>query len=117
MLNDRLLAVRGRAANVYINLRIDPMPRPPANVCGSINHYTQISILWAALHLIDSERRILVSISQKPEDTIKWYAEAFSLNGWDTLPQFVPPHGESMHNCSVTRGWSVLIIAVQTLMR
>jgi hypothetical protein len=32
-------------------------------------------ILWAALHLIDSDRRILVSISQNPEDTIKWYAE------------------------------------------
>jgi hypothetical protein len=91
MLNDRLLAVRGRAANVYINLRIDPMPQPPANVRGSINHYTQISILWAALHLIDSDRRILVSISQNPEDTIKWYAEAFGLNGWDTLPQFAPP--------------------------
>ncbi|WP_334407668.1 DEAD/DEAH box helicase [Bradyrhizobium sp. AZCC 2289] len=91
MLNDGLLAVRGRAANVYINLRIDPMPQPPANVRGSINHYTQISILWAALHLIDSDRRILVSVSQNPEDTIKWYAEAFGLNGWDTLPQFVPP--------------------------
>jgi len=58
---------------------------------GSINHYTQISILWAALHLTDSDRRILVSVSQNPEDTIKWYAEAFGLNGWDTLPQFVPP--------------------------
>jgi hypothetical protein len=91
MLNDRLLAVRGRAANVYINLRIDPMPKPPAGVRGSINRYTQISILWAALHLIDSDRRILVSISQNPEDTIKWYAEAFGLKGWDILPQFVPP--------------------------
>jgi DEAD/DEAH box helicase len=101
MLNDRLLAVRGRAANVYINLRIDPMPRPPANVRGSINHYTQISILWASLHLIDSERRILVSISQNPEDTIKWYADAFSLNGWDTLPQFVPPPTGS--RCSIVR--------------
>jgi hypothetical protein len=90
-LNDRLLAVRGRAANVYINLRIDPMPRPPANVRGSINRYTQISILWAALHLIESDRLVLISISQNPEDTIKWYAEAFSSNGWNTLPPFVPP--------------------------
>jgi hypothetical protein len=91
MLNDRLLAVRGRAANVYINLRIDPMPQPPANVRGSINHYTQISILWASLHLIESDRRILVSVSQNPENTIKWYAEAFGLKGWDVVPQFVPP--------------------------
>ena len=91
MLNDRLLAVRGRAANVFINLRIDPMPLPPANVRGSINRYSQIAILWAALHLIDSERRILVSVSQSPEDTIKWYAEAFGLKGWEDLPQFVPP--------------------------
>ncbi|MGO8063908.1 DEAD/DEAH box helicase [Rhizobium leguminosarum] len=91
MLNDRVLAVRGRAANVYMRLRIAPMPQAPPTVRGSLNRNTQLAVLWTALHLTDGDRRILVSVSQSPEDTIKWYAEAFALKGWDTVPAFVPP--------------------------
>jgi hypothetical protein len=91
MLNDRVLAVRGRDANVYMRLRIAPMPQAPAVVRGSLNHNTHLAGLWTALHLTDSDRRILVSVSQSPEDTIKWYADAFALKGWDAAPAFVPP--------------------------
>lgn len=91
MLNDRVLAVRGRGQNVYMRLRIAPMPQAPATVRGSLNHNTQLAILWAALHLTEGDRRILVSVSQSPEDTIRWFAQAFSLKGWDAVPAFVPP--------------------------
>lgn len=91
MLNDRVLAVRGREQNVYMRLRIAPMPQAPPTVRGSLNRNTQLAILWTALHLTDGDRRILVSVSQAPEDTIRWFAEAFSLTGWDTVPAFVPP--------------------------
>jgi len=91
MLNDRVLAVRGRDQGVYMRLRINPMPQPPAGIRGSLNHHTQLAILWTALHLCDGDRRILVSVSQSPEDTIRWYAEAFTLSGWENVPAFVPP--------------------------
>ncbi|KQU78968.1 DNA helicase [Ensifer sp. Root31] len=91
MLNDRVLSVRGRDANVYMRLRIAPMPQAPATVRDSLNHNTQLAILWTALHLTEGNRRILVSVSQSPEDTIRWYAEAFSLKGWQNLPAFMPP--------------------------
>ena len=91
MLNDRVLAVRGRDQGVYMRLRIDPMPQPPAGIRGSLNHHTQLAILWTALHLSDGDRRILVSVSQRPEDTIRWYAEAFALKGWENAPAFSPP--------------------------
>ncbi|MBA8906054.1 DEAD/DEAH box helicase [Aminobacter ciceronei] len=91
MLNDRILAVRGRAQNVYMRLRIPQMPQPLARIRGSLNHCTQLAILWTALHLVEGERRILVSVAQSPEDTIRWYAEAFSLNGWEDAPPFTPP--------------------------
>ena len=89
-LNDHPLRVRGQG-EVYIPLRIPPMPQPPAAVRGSPNHFTQNTILWTALHLSDGDRRILVSVSQRPEVTMGWFADAFDLPGWDALPVFQPP--------------------------
>jgi hypothetical protein len=89
-LNDRPLRVRGQG-EVYIPLRIDPMPQPPAAVRNSLNHFTQNAILWTALHLSDGDRRVLVSISQRPEVTMGWFADAFDLPGWDVVPAFQPP--------------------------
>ena len=89
-LNDHPLRVRGQG-EVYIPLRIPSMPQPPAAVRGSLNHFTQNTILWTALHLSDGDRRILVSVSQRPEVTMGWFANAFDLPGWDVLPVFQPP--------------------------
>lgn len=91
ILNDRPLAVVGRTQNVYVNLRIPPMPQPPAATRDSLNHFNQISILWTALHLSEGERRILVSVTQSPEDTMRWFADAFDFNGWDIVPAFEQP--------------------------
>ncbi|WP_210242332.1 DEAD/DEAH box helicase [Mesorhizobium sp. B2-6-4] len=89
LLNDRLLAVRGRDESVFISLRIPPMPQAPPRIRNSLNHNTQNALLWNALHLTD--RRILISIPQKPEDTIRWFADALSLEEWADAPRFVPP--------------------------
>lgn len=91
MLNDHDLAVDGRDQNVYMRLRLPPMPQAPANVRRSLNHNTQLAILWTALHLTEGDRRMLISVTQSPEDTIRWYAEAFALSGWENTPNFVPP--------------------------
>ncbi|MDH7791648.1 DEAD/DEAH box helicase [Ochrobactrum sp. AN78] len=88
--NDHSLGVRGRG-DVYIPLRIDPMPEPLSGIRNSLNHFTQNSILWAALHLVGDDRRILISISQRPEQTMAWFAEAFDLAGWEDIPAFEPP--------------------------
>lgn len=91
MLNDRPLAIVGRADGLYINLRIPRMPQAPSAVRYGLNRHTQTAVLWTALHLIDSDRRILVSLTQSPEDTIRWFAEAFDLAGWDAIQKFQPP--------------------------
>ncbi|TBE77259.1 DEAD/DEAH box helicase [Rhizobium ruizarguesonis] len=91
MLNGQLMAVRGRDQSVYMRLRIPPMPKPPAKVRDGLNRYTQVSILWTALHLVEGKRRILISVTQGPEDTIKWLADAFSLKGWEEIGKFTPP--------------------------
>ncbi|MFA6243350.1 MAG: DEAD/DEAH box helicase, partial [Candidatus Hydrogenedentales bacterium] len=89
-MNDHPLRVRGQGG-VYIPLRIEPMPESPAAVRNSLNHFTQNTILWTALHLSDGNRRILVSISQMPERTMGWFAEAFDFPGWENVPAFEPP--------------------------
>jgi hypothetical protein len=88
--NDHPLGVRGRG-DVYIPLRIDPMPEPLSGIRNSLNHFTQNSILWTALHLISDDRRILISIAQRPEQTMGWYADAFDLAGWEDIPAFESP--------------------------
>jgi len=89
-LNDHPLRVRGVGA-IYIPLRIAPMPQPAPAIRNSLNHFTQNTILWTALHLSDGDRRILISISQAPEVTMGWFANAFGLPGWENVPAFVPP--------------------------
>lgn len=88
--NDHSLGVRG-GGDVYIPLRIDPMPAPSSTIRNSLNHYTQNSLLWTALHLVGDDRRILISISQRPEQTMGWFADAFELPGWDKVPAFEAP--------------------------
>jgi hypothetical protein len=89
-LNDHRLSVRGQG-QVYIPLRIRPMPKAPAAIRNSLNHFTQNTILWTALHLSDGGRRILISIAQRPERTMRWFADAFGLKGWENIPAFEPP--------------------------
>lgn len=90
--NEHTLGVRGRG-DVYIPLRISPMPVPSSRIRNSLNHYTQNSLLWTALHLAGDDRRILISISQRPEQTMGWFADAFDLPGWEVASTFIAPTG------------------------
>lgn len=91
ILNGKPLFVRGRDEHVYINLRTPPMPQLPAVIRNSINRFNQLDVLWTSLHLVNSGRRILISIAQQPERTMRWYKEALSLAAWSDAPFFQMP--------------------------
>lgn len=84
-LNGQPLFVRNSQDPVFIGLRFPQMPQPPAAIRNSLNHFNQLEILWTALHLVEGKRRILISVMQSPERTMKWYAEALQLKGWEGL--------------------------------
>ncbi|AAY40142.1 DEAD/DEAH box helicase [Pseudomonas syringae] len=92
LLNGAGLHVRGRARPVYIPLRILPMPKPPAAIRNSLARYNQIHVLWTALHLVDGDRRVLISIAQQPEQTMKWFKDALDLPQWSDASKFTPPN-------------------------
>jgi hypothetical protein len=94
LMNGRPLYVRGREDPVYLPLRIPPMPELPAAARNSLNHYNQVHVLWTALHLCEGGRSILISVAQEPEISMRWYAEAFSLTGWENVSSFVEPEDQ-----------------------
>ena len=91
LMNEAPLYVRGREAPVYLPLRIPAMPQLPATVRSSLDRYNQLHILWTALHLRDSGRRILISVAQEPEQTMRWFVEGMARPGWDRLARFDEP--------------------------
>lgn len=91
IMNGKPLFVRGRDQPVFIPLRSPPMPTPSATVRGSVNRVNQLQVLWAALHLKNERQRILISIAQEPEQTMKWFAEALSLPAWSDVAAFDRP--------------------------
>ena len=93
LMNGRPLYVQGRDAPVYLNLTIPPMAQLPPQMRSSLNRFNQVTVLWTALHLVATDRRILISLAQQPEQTMGWFAESFDLPAWQALPAFVPPQG------------------------
>lgn len=93
LMNGRPLYVQGRDDPVYLNLSIPPMAQLPAPMRSSLNRFNQVNVLWTALHLAATDRRILISLAQQPEQTMGWYVESFDLPSWQGLPAFVPPEG------------------------
>ncbi|MDR6955496.1 hypothetical protein J2X65_004876 [Ancylobacter sp. 3268] len=91
IMNGQTLYVRGREAPVYLPLRIPAMPLPAAPIRNSLPHYNELYVLWTALHLLEGNRRVLISVAQSPERLMKRYAEAFDLPGWQNVPPFVRP--------------------------
>jgi hypothetical protein len=97
LMNGRPLHVRDRQEDaVYLPLRIPPMPRLPAPVRDSLNHYNQLNVLWTALHLGDGGRRILIFVAQEPEMTMRWFAEAFALPAWSQIGNFSGPDDDTL---------------------
>lgn len=91
IMNGQLLYVRGREDPVYLQLRIPQMQLPASGIRNSLPHYTEIYVLWTALHLLEGGRRILISVMQSPERIMRRFAEAFDLPGWENIAPFVPP--------------------------
>ncbi len=91
LMNGRPLYVQDRGDPVYLNLTTPPMPQLPATMRNSIYRFNQLTVLWTALHLIEGDRRILISLAQEPEQTMRWYKEALALPAWQALPRFRPP--------------------------
>lgn len=94
LMNDRPLYVRGRSDPVYINLTTPAMPILPAIMRNSIYRFNELNVLWTALHLVEGERRILISVTQAPEKTMGWYAEALALADWQEINSFILPENE-----------------------
>ena len=76
MMNGRPLYIRGQDQPVYLPLRMQPMPQLPAAMRNSLNRFNSLSVLWTVLHLVEEGQRILISIAQEPEQTMRWFKEA-----------------------------------------
>lgn len=98
LMNNRPLSVLSgqKEKPVYINLTTPAMPELPPKIRDSVNHFNELNVLWTALHLVEGERRILISVLQQPEKIMGWYAEAFSLPDWQESIAFEPPEDESL---------------------
>lgn len=94
LINGRPLFVRGREEPVYLRLRTASMPQLPAKMRNSIYQFNELDLLWAALHLTSSDRRILISVAQQPEKTMGWYKDALELKDWQDALTFEPPNEE-----------------------
>lgn len=99
ILNGKPLFVRGRDEPVYINIRTPPMPQLPPAMRNSLDRFNQLHVLWTALHLAERGRRILISIAQRPERTMRWYKEALLLRSWTGAPDFTIPDDEVDRQC------------------
>ncbi|MCP1912519.1 hypothetical protein J2R96_004999 [Bradyrhizobium elkanii] len=94
IMNGRPLYLRGEEQPVYLRLRIEQMPQLPAGMRNSLNRFNSLTVLWTALHLVEEDQRILISIAQEPEQTMRWFKEALELPTWAAAPSFSAPDGE-----------------------
>ncbi|WP_454018532.1 DEAD/DEAH box helicase [Azospirillum sp. Marseille-Q6669] len=94
LMNGRPLYVRGEEDPVYIPLRHAAMPQLPAEWRNSLNRFNSLSVLWTALHFAEEEQRILISVAQEPELTMRWYKVALELGPWANIVKFTPPEGD-----------------------
>lgn len=93
LMNGRPLYLRGQDEPVYLPLRVAPMPQLPSAWRNSLNRFNTLSVLWTALHLVEEDQRILISVAQEPEQTMRWYKEALGLAAWRAILRFQPPEG------------------------
>lgn len=97
LMNGAPLSIVGRGDDSpYLNLRIQPMPQLPPVMRNSLNRYNQLEILWTSMHFRLGGRRVLISLTQMPEQTMKWYCEALSLEGWTEIIAFQPSENPTM---------------------
>lgn len=93
LMNGLPLYLRDEEDPVYLRLQIGVMPQLPAQWRNSLNRFNCLSVLWTALHLADEDQRILVSVAQEPEQTMRWFKEALEHADWRGAVRFQPPEG------------------------
>jgi hypothetical protein len=103
IMNGRPLYLRGEEQPVYLPLRVAAMPQLPAAMRSSLNRFNSLSVLWMALHLVEENQRVLISVAQEPEQTMRWFKEALELSSWSTAPRFAPPAGELQERYEAAR--------------
>ncbi|MDO8409235.1 MAG: DEAD/DEAH box helicase [Phenylobacterium sp.] len=91
LMNGLPLYLRDEEDAVYLRLQIEVMPQLPAQWRNSLNRFNCLSVLWTALHLADEDQRILISVAQEPEQTMRWYKEALERADWQGAMRFQPP--------------------------
>lgn len=91
LMNGAPLSVRARGGEVYIPLRIPPMPTLPAQMRNSLASYNDVNVLWTALHLTEGDRRVLISVAQQPELTMGRFRKALNLPAWKSVRRFTAP--------------------------
>lgn len=93
LMNGGPLYLRGQEKPVYLPLRFAPMPLLSAQWRNSLNRFNSLSVLWTALHLAREDQRILISVAQEPEQTMRWFSEALALEAWKAIVEFERPEG------------------------
>jgi hypothetical protein len=93
LMNGLPLYLRGEEDPVYLRLQIEVMPPLPAPWRNSLNRFNCLSVLWTALHLADEDQRVLISVAQEPEQTMRWYKQALEREDWQDAVAFQPPEG------------------------
>ncbi|MEA1832546.1 DEAD/DEAH box helicase [Methylobacterium durans] len=93
LMNGLPLYLRGEEDPVYLRLQIEVMPQLPAPWRNSLNRFNCLNVLWTALHLAAEDQRVLISVAQEPEQTMRWYKEALERAEWQDAVRFQPPGG------------------------
>lgn len=107
IMNGHQLSVTERNQPVYIPLNIPTMPQLPSAMRNSLYQFNELSVLWTALHLAESERRILISVAQEPEKTMGWYKKALVLPSWNNTPRFNLPVGKQREQFNEARSVAI----------
>ncbi len=103
LMNGLPLYLRGDEDPVYLRLQIQVMPQLPAQWRNSLNRFNCLNVLWTALHLADEDQRILISVAQEPEQTMRWFKEALERKEWQGAVRFELPDGSARTRFDQTR--------------
>lgn len=93
LMNGKPLYLKGQENPVYLPLRYAAMPQLRPQWRNSLNRFNCLSVLWTTLHLAREDQRILISVAQEPEQTMRWFKEALELEAWQAIDGFEPPAG------------------------
>ena len=94
LFNGQLLSEVGGDDSNYIDLDIPPMPSILSDIANSLIHFNELDVFWTALHLKNYNRTILISIAEKPQQTLRWYRDALKFDNWQNALNFKLPENE-----------------------